>query len=156
MKIKQTKKAHLARFGTRAFAFITDLFMIGMPISLIIMILFGYGETQSDTALDVIVQDSESLKHTPNPFASLTQLILTTIAYIFMWYKWGQTPGKKMLHIKVVDDQTLQTASLLQVILRFFGYFLSVISMVGFFVPLFRKDKKALHDIISKTIVIYT
>lgn len=155
MKTNKTKKARLAKYGTRLFAFITDLFMIGMPISFIIMILFGYGETQSATALDVIVQDTKALEHTPNPFASLTQLILTTLAYVFMWFRWGQTPGKKMLHIKIVDDKTLECASLIQVILRFFGYFLSALSIVGFFIPLFRKDKKALHDIISKTVVIY-
>ena len=156
MKKNKTKKAHLARFGTRAFAFITDLFMIGMPISLIVMIFFGYEATQSATALDVIVQDTQSLENKPNPYASLMQLVLTTFAYIFMWYKWGQTPGKKMLHIQVVDDNSLEKASLSQLTIRFFTYFLSAISVIGFFVPLFRKDKKALHDILARTVVIYT
>ncbi|MBD3799825.1 MAG: RDD family protein [Epsilonproteobacteria bacterium] len=49
---------------------------------------------------------------------------------------------------------TLQNASILKLTIRFFGYFISLITLIGFFIPLLRKDNRSLHDLISGTAVI--
>ena len=146
-----------ARFLDRAKAFVTDIFMIGLPVALIIMMLFGYDETKSAGALDVIVQDEKARTHAPDPMASIVQILLILGVHVVLWKKDGQTPGKKFAHIKVVDVKTLKEASYFKLFIRFVGYFFSIIPFgLGFFMSLMRKDKRTLHDILSGTAVIYT
>lgn len=157
---KQTKHAKpiipYAGFIARAKAFVTDIFMIGLPVALVIMVLFGYEETKSAGALDVIVGDQKALEHRPDPTASLVQIALIMGVHVVLWRRNGQTPGKKFAQIKVVDARTLERASYWQLCIRFIGYFLSFITLVGFFVGLLREDKRTLHDLLSATAVIYT
>jgi uncharacterized RDD family membrane protein YckC len=143
-----------APFWSRAAGFITDIFMIGLPISLITMVMFGYDQMHSASGLDVLVHDPKAQSNPPNPIASITQITLFLITYVWLWHKSGQTPGKKLSRIRVVDASTLNTAPYWKLTLRFIGYFLSLISVIGFFIGLFRKDKRALHDLISGTAVI--
>lgn len=143
-----------APFWSRALGFITDIFMIGLPISLLIVLLFGYDQTHSAGGIDVILQNKEALKNPPNPLVSIVQLCLFMIVTVALWHKSGQTPGKKLAHTRVVDARTLQTAPYWKLILRFIGYFLSLISLIGFFIGLLRRDKRALHDLLSGTAVI--
>jgi uncharacterized RDD family membrane protein YckC len=150
----QTPIIHYASFWSRALGFITDVFMIGLPISLIIIALFGYDQTHTAGGMDVLLQNKEALKHPPNPLVSITQGLLFMLVTVVLWHKSGQTPGKKFARIRVVDAITLKRASYGKLIIRFIGYFLSLITLGGFFVGLMRKDNKALHDLISGTCVI--
>lgn len=143
-----------APFWSRAFAFITDIFMIGLPISLLMMLLFGYDQMHTAGGMDVLMQNKEALKNPPNPISSLLHISLFMGITIVLWHKTGQTPGKKMARIKVVDSKTLQNAPYWKLSLRFIGYLLSLIVAIGFFVGLFRRDKRTLHDLLSGTAVI--
>lgn len=145
---------HYALFWSRAFAFITDIFMIGLPISLLMMFLFGYDQMHTAGGMDVLMQNKEALKNPPNPISSLSQVSLFMGITIVLWHKTGQTPGKKMARIKVVDSKTLQNAPYWKLSLRFIGYLLSLVIVIGFFVGLFRRDKRTLHDLLSGTAVI--
>lgn len=152
---RETKQAGYPRLRERALAFVTDIFMIGIPITLFIMIVFGHNEMMhSAGGVDVIMDPESARSHAPNPVASLLQMVLYLCAFVLFWRTSGQTPGKKMMRIKVVDAVTFERASWLQLIVRFFGYFLSFITLIGFFTGLFRKDRRALHDLISRTAVI--
>lgn len=145
-----------ADFWPRALGFATDLFMIGIPIALVMMMVFGHDQMHSATALDVIVHSDKARVNPPNPVASVTQMALFLITYVVLWHLYGQTPGKKLAHIRVVDAKTLEHASYWKLTLRFIGYFLSLITLIGFFIGVFRQDKRALHDLISGTAVIQT
>ena len=157
--LKTSKKCNncvnFATFSSRAMAFMTDIFMIGIPISIIAMVLFGYDQVNSAGAMDVIMQTQKAKEHAPSPVASIVQISLSALVYIGFWYHSGETPGKKMMGIKVVDATTYKRASLIQLILRYVGYFISAITLVGFLLPLMRKDKRALHDLLSSTAVIH-
>lgn len=143
-----------APFFSRALGFITDIFMIGLPISLILMATFGYDQMHTAGAMDVITNNQEALKNPPNPLSSILQIVLFMVITVGLWHRYGQTPGKKLAHIRVVDAKTLQRASYGKLSLRFVGYFLSLISIVGFFIGLLRNDKRTLHDLLSGTAVI--
>ncbi len=145
-----------AGFWTRALGFVTDLFMIGIPISLFIMVVFGRDEMKTATALDVIAHNETALTNAPDPLVSLLHVVLTMSIYVFLWHRNGKTPGKQLAHCKVVDATTLKPASYFQLIIRFLGYFLSAVTLIGFFIGLFRRDKRTLHDLISRTAVVYT
>jgi len=160
----KTKKQHkpqptkhnvlYAPFWPRAAGFATDIFMIGLPITLITMMLFGYDQMHTATAMDVIVHSDKARLNPPNPIASITQMSLFLITYVWLWHHEGQTPGKKLSRIRVVDAKTLKNAPYWKLTLRFIGYFISLITLIGFFIGLFRKDKRALHDLLSGTAVI--
>lgn len=112
--------------------------------------------------------------------------VALTIAYfvVFQYMNKGQTIGKKLLKIKVVDKDTKEPISILKGLLRSFiflsilsgtlnilflyilnrnNYFLSYGSLMlfeGIFVltsiifVLYKKDGRGLHDIIANTIVV--
>jgi uncharacterized RDD family membrane protein YckC len=143
-----------APFAPRALAFLTDIFMIGLPISLIILSIFGYDQMHTAGAIDVITHNQESLKNPPNPYSSLLQIILFMVITVELWHRYTQTPGKKLARICVVDATTLKSASYWKLFLRFIGYFLSFVSIIGFLIGFFRKDKRCLHDLLSGTAVI--
>lgn len=145
-----------AGFWSRVLGFVTDIFMIGLPVTLLFMILFGHDQMERAGAMDVIVQSDDALTNAPDPMISLAQLLVSLTVYVAFWYRSGQTPGKKMAQTKVVDAKTLQRASILQLCVRFIGYIISALFLfLGFFSGLLRKDGRTLHDLLSRTAVIY-
>lgn len=143
-----------APISSRTLAFLTDIFMIGLPISLIVMSIFGYDQMHTAGAMDVISNNQKALSNPPNPYSSLLQVILFMVITVELWHRYTQTPGKKLARIRVVDAKTLAAAAYWKLSLRFIGYFFSLISVVGFFIGFFRKDKRCLHDLLSGTAVI--
>ncbi|MCJ7765353.1 MAG: RDD family protein [Thiovulaceae bacterium] len=143
-----------AGFWSRTLGFTTDLFMIGIPITIIIIIFFGYDQINSAGFSDALMQNQKSHEQAPDPLASIVQLLLFMTAYILFWKRARQTPGMKIAHIEVVDAVTLGSASYLQLITRFFGYFVSLF-FFGYLWGLFCTDRRMLHDLISRTAVIY-
>jgi uncharacterized RDD family membrane protein YckC len=121
-----------APFWSRFFAVLVDMFMVVMPINIVVGIVFGFDKLKEN-----------------DPIAGAVQTAILAAVTILFWAKTGQTPGKKALHIKVVDSKTRNLAPIWKLALRFFGYFLSMVTIVGFFIP-----KRALHDLISGTAVI--
>lgn len=146
----KSKKIVYAPFWPRVAGFITDIFMIGLPISLITMLIFGYDQIHTATAVDVIVHSDKARLNPPNPVASITQIALFLITYVWLWHRVGQTPGKKLVRTRVVDAKTFENAPYWKLILRFLFYPFGAIT----FISLFRKDKRSLHDLLSGTAVI--
>ncbi|MBL0686235.1 MAG: RDD family protein [Sulfurospirillum sp.] len=119
-------------------AFITDTFMILMPLLYIVFYLvMGSREEFSEE-------------------------MLTGWIYIFVphfcivlsfWFFKSQTPGYKAYSIKLVSSD-LSRPSIFQLIVRYFAFILSTSLIVGLFLALLRKDKKTLHDLISGTMLI--
>ena len=150
----QKPKVQYAGFWSRTLAFITDIFMIGIPITIIIMIFFGYDQMQTAGFTDAVMQTQKAQQHAPNPLASIVQLLLFMGSFVLLWKTAGQTPGMKMAHIEIVDASGYGKPSYLQLVLRFFSYVLSLF-FFGYLWGLFRKDKRMLHDLISRTAIIY-
>ncbi len=153
-KSRSNTRVYYAGFWSRLLAFVVDIFMIGLPITFIIMAIFGYESMQEANTLALL--QGQTPENKPDPMIAFTQMSLSLLVYVGFWYQTGQTPGKKLAMIKVVDATTLQTASIVQLCVRFLSYFLSFITLVGFFLPLVLPKKQALHDLLSHTLVIYT
>lgn len=90
-------------------------------------------------------------------------IVLTIIAYfvIFHFYyavpisKSGQTWGKKLMNIKVLNSKTKEIPSIGQGWGRELSKVISgLILMIGYFMPLWTKDKQALHDMMASTLVV--
>jgi uncharacterized RDD family membrane protein YckC len=124
---------------TRAKAFVTDSFMIVMPIMYISIYLIMGGRE--------LFEQNMTLGWA---FILIPYLIITVLFTVLK----GQTPGYKAYEIKVVDNRTHQNIDLLTSVLRFIIYILSIISIIGVLVPYFRKDGKTIQDLLSSTAVI--
>ena len=83
--------------------------------------------------------------------------ISVLIVTMLFWKRWrGATPGKKFVHIKIVDAKTFEDIDNRQAITRSFGYIASTFAfLIGFLMVAFRKDRRGLHDILAGTVVIY-
>lgn len=80
------------------------------------------------------------------------------IGILYSWYFWtrynGQTPGKRVMGIRVVkaDGSPLSDAD---AIIRYIGYYInSAIFMIGWLWALFDSNRQGLHDKIVSTYVV--
>lgn len=84
-------------------------------------------------------------------------LLALMIAQLVLLGKRGQTLGKLVLNIKIVDQKTLQNPGFIQTgFVRGFLYAFSITLIVPLVDALwiFRKGNRCLHDLIAGTIVI--
>ncbi len=136
---EETPPIKYGRFWARVFAVIMDNFLLLAPITILTGVIFGY----------------DALKHPEtNHIAGNFQMVVYLIVTVLFWKYTGQTPGKKAFGLKVVDAKTFETPPTWKLAIRFVSYFLSMVTLVGFFIPLFREDRRALHDLIAGTAVI--
>jgi uncharacterized RDD family membrane protein YckC len=66
----------------------------------------------------------------------------------------GRTPGERSQSLKVIDFDTLDKPSLFAIIFRNITLVLTLIIPFAWFVMIFRKDSRTLHDFLSNTCVI--
>ena len=139
-KKQQTKipKIKYARYIDRIKAFITDMFMINMPILYFTtyVILDGKDDFQSSS------------------LAQFLALVTYGVIYALFLSKTGQTPGKKAYEIKVVKKDTYELLSPTMAFVRFFAFSVSVLTVIGILLPFYNKEKRALHDYIVGSIEI--
>lgn len=127
-----------ARLTDRIKAFITDMFMIYIPILYVITYIFMDGASDFQTS----------------NFAPFIGVSIYGLIYAVLLAKFGQTPGKKAYHVKVINAKNHENIGFLQAILRFFAFLFTATTLLGLLIPLYRTDKKALHDILASTIVV--
>lgn len=139
-KVKPTSnKTEYASAGVKIKAFLTDAFMLLMPIMYIVFYLVMDGR-----------EDFAAHKMLGWVYILLPLVILQTL---FM-YKSGQTPGYRAYNIMLIDEHTKKKPSLLIILFRNLAAILSLFTFVGWAVMFFRKDKKTLHDLLSATAVV--
>ena len=103
----------------------------------------------------------EDLLMAPESFAATILLWLAIgqcipiLATGVLWAVWGTSPGKRALHLRIVDADTGEPMTVRQAGLRTLGYLLSfAICGAGFLWVLFNQRKQALHDRMANTVVI--
>lgn len=135
---KPVSKYVYAPYSYRVKAFITDMFMIYAPILYLIayVVMNGKDDFQS------------------SQLAPLMGVTLYGFIYAILLSKFGQTPGKKAYEIKVVDEKSGEYISFFRAIFRFLAFLFTATTLLGLFLPFYRKDKKSLHDLICGTIVV--
>lgn len=132
-----SKALFYAGFLERGKAQLIDTFMIYMPLLYVLTYVVigsaqGFRESSWAPAVGVLV------------YASIVALLLALK---------GQTPGKKAYDLWIVRENG-KKVTFLFAFLRFFAFLVSGTSVIGILLPLWRKDKKALHDILFQTIVL--
>ena len=131
--------SHYASVGSKIKAFLTDAFMLVMPIMYIVFYLVmdgreGFSEHKLMGWIYILVP-------------------LVLVQTIFM-FKTGQTPGYRAYNITLIDENTQKKPSLFVIIFRNLSAILSLLTLIGWALMFFRKDNKTLHDLLSATAVV--
>lgn len=152
-----------AGFWIRFIASFLDTLFLALPVAVVVYFLsdgnwFDFSLYQQNLQM-AMSGNPHALDQQPDPsfFWELVFEISVLVVTIIFWKRWrGATPGKKFVHIKIIDKETHQDISNKQAITRSLGYIPSTaIFFIGFLMVAFRKDKRALHDMLAGTIVIY-
>ena len=122
--------------GLKIKAFLTDSFMLVMPIMYVVFYLImggreGFAEHKAIGWIYILIP-------------------LVIVQTIFM-FKTGQTPGYRAYNLTLIDDATGEKPSLFIIFFRNLSAILSLFTFFGWIMMFFRKDRKTLHDLLSGT-----
>ena len=136
---KRKKQDYISDVGSitdRIKAFITDSFMLTMPIMyIVIYLVMGNREAfEADMAMGW--------------FYILVPHFIIVVGF---WIVNAQTPGYKAYELKLVDVNSGKKPDIALLIIRYFFIIISIISIIGLLIAYFRKDRRTLHDLISGT-----
>ena len=88
-------------------------------------------------------------------FDFIINYVFPTIAVILLWKYYQATPGKMIFKATIVDAKTGGKPTLKQWIIRYLGYFVSLLPFgLGYFWVAFDKKKQSFHDKLAHTLVI--
>ena len=153
-----------AGFWIRFIASFLDTLFLALPVAVVIYFLsdgnwFDFAQYQQNMAYAMSGNADKALASQPQTslkWELLFEMSVLVVTVMF-WRKWkGATPGKKFVHIKIVDAKTFEDIDNKQAITRSFGYIISTLALlIGFIMVAFRKDKRGLHDLLAGTVVVY-
>ena len=130
-----------AGFWIRFLASVLDSVLLILVLVPLLMIFYGPG----------VLLSAES----PGLAYDVINYGLPIIAVIIFWQYRSATPGKLMMGIYIVDEKTLGHPPFGRLVLRYFGYYVSILPMLlGFIWVAFDKRKQGFHDKIARTLVV--
>jgi uncharacterized RDD family membrane protein YckC len=132
----------------RLLAGIIDSAIVQVPLALVFVLIVGAG-------VGALGWDAAQVDRVSN----IGQLVGWFIAlpYFAWFYKHkGATPGKMIFGLKVVDVETGANVGYGRAVFReTIGKIVSAMILgIGFIMMLFRRDKRGLHDLLSRTEVV--
>ncbi len=144
MQNNNSDNLQLASLRSRAFAFVVD----DVIVSLLILIAYWdmiVAASSDNEALATLMQTTL--------FAPLMALKVFYHTF-FIWYS-GQTIGKRVAKIRVIDVDSWGKVNFLQALFRGFGRVISEIFFyVGFLIGFFNDGRRTFHDFTGKTLVV--
>lgn len=127
-------------FWSRVFASIVDTILLMVVLTPITMILFGRMSGAS---------------HDSGPAHLIVSVIVPAMVVLMFWARRQATPGKMLVHARIVDAATDADADTGQLVLRYLGYYVSAIPFgLGFLWVAFDPRKQGWHDKIARTVVV--
>jgi len=131
-----------AGFWLRALASVLDT--VWMLLLVLILGWFIYGE--SYLSLEMAIKGKADI---------FLQCGLPAMLVIAFWVLKAATPGKMLIRTKILDEKTMQPASLGKSVIRYIGYYVSVLPLfLGFFWAAWDKKKQCWHDKMAGTVVV--
>lgn len=129
-------------FWPRVWASVIDSIMLLVVIVPAILVIYG----------------EEYLRNTAifkGPADFVLQVIFPAIVVVAFWIYRKATPGKMVIHAKIVDARTGNAPSKQQLIVRYLGYYVSIFTLfIGFVWVAFDARKQGLHDKLAGTVVV--
>ena len=139
-------------FWLRFAASIIDTIAITAIILPVLLLLYGKGLFSIDIDPNLV----KTLQNmTPEFGEFIIKYILPAIAVILFWIFKSATPGKMAINAQIVDAKTFGKATTQQLIIRYLGYYVSIIPlMLGLFWVALDRRKQGWHDKLAGTVVI--
>ena len=128
-------------FSIRFTAYLIDMVIVNLIIEFLFLLL----------ALDYLLDANEVLI---TNYLHLVRLSFIMLYFVVFNYFYKATPGKICMKLEILSEDN-SDISLIQSIIRYIGYFFSGILFIGFLMIGYRKDRRALHDLIASTKVVY-
>ncbi len=160
------------KFIPRVFSMTIDLMILSIVLTPIMNIIaryvFIYSFSQFFTDFSINTNNEQILREsmlmpefsayfTANRFlvyVSILMIINTLfmgIYFVFFWRKFGATPGKMIMRMKIVDADDYSRPSTYRLCKRFIWY---ISLLIGIFQMIFSKNGQGIHDKIANTVVI--
>jgi uncharacterized RDD family membrane protein YckC len=122
----------------RAKALIIDVFMIYIPL----LYLTTY----------IVLDGKEAFQS--NQWAIFIDSLLFGLILASFWAKTGQSPGCRAYELQIIHTTTGEKPNFFQALWRYVAFLLAGTTVIGVLLAPFRQDKKNLHDLLSRTLVI--
>ncbi len=140
--------ANLASRGSRLLAVLIDTIMI-LPIGVLIMYLMGMFET---------IERVQTISNRDELIYGVSIIFIWFLLHGYFLKKAGQTIGKRIVGIKIVSLAG-SNAAMSALITRYLIFFIfqsisSLLSLLNFLF-IFRDDRRCVHDLVAKTMVVY-
>lgn len=166
------KQITYSKFIPRLFATSIDLLILTIvltPLMAIItkyIFIYSFGDFFINSGIDINDSESMNLAISSPEFAQyltlgaflkytaklmLVNSFFMSFYFIGFWHYFGATPGKMIMHMKIVDSSDYSRPSLWRLIKRFFYY---VTAFVGIWSIVVTKRSQALHDKMAGTVVV--
>ena len=147
------KNLEYAGFWIRFWASLIDTFVMFLILLPLMASIYGldFMSIEMSSAKMSYSVSSYSFKGGGNFFLNY---LLPAIIVIAFWFFKSATPGKMITKLTIVDAKTGKKPTLIQFLLRYAGYFLSSIFLLGFIWVIFDKRKQGWHDKIAGTVVV--
>ena len=119
-------------------AFLTDTFMLTMPLMYIVTYLVMGS-----------LEDFSSQKAIGWFYIMLPHFLLVTS----LWFFKRQTPGMKAYDLYIVDSVTGQKPTVISIVNRYMFTTISIAFIFTMFIPFLNKSRRTLQDFVSGTII---
>lgn len=136
-----------AGFAVRFFAWLIDALVMLIPMSILRGVQFASVLAGAPLAQPVL------FRYSPLDIAAY---LLPTVYFIAMTWSQGATVGKMLLKLEVVSVERGRLTFWQTVLREIFGRYLSALAFIGYFMIVPDRQKRALHDRIADTRVIYS
>lgn len=153
MPMRRFRIVKLATPKQRLLARLLDICIQAIPIAAIGALVYAFKDVEAETVVTSGATQRAAI------FTGL--LAIALVINIVQWVliaSHGQSIGKKVMHIKIVDDIDLKNAGAIRnLVLRTWLNGLMIGNLLYFLVDsllIFRAERKCLHDYIAKTKVI--
>ena len=134
-------------FGERLLAYIVDALIVGFVVGLVAA--FG------GISLGLGIAGDSGLAVVTGIFILIVAVIVSVGYFPWFWVRDGQTPGLRLLGLRVVRDVDGGPITGMQALLRLIGYWISgAVFYLGYIWILIDKRKRGWHDLIAGTVVI--
>lgn len=158
MTIDETRFEYVG-FWARAWASLVDSVLLGMIVWPLLTMIYGSQYwTEYFAPLSAVLGGSlDAIAPAPSrgPADVLISWVLPAVAIVAFWIARQATPGKMLIHAKIVDAETGAPLTRRQAIGRYLGYYLSLFGLgLGFFQVGWDARKQGWHDKLAGTVVI--
>lgn len=137
---------HYAGFWRRAGAHAIDAVLFTLIVGVLQMLVNGLPDLNQ-----TVQPDQVRIWTSGNVIEQVAMLGITVV----LWVRFLGTPGKLLLSCQVVDANTGGPLTFKQALLRYLGYFLSMLPLfLGFLWVAWDKRKQGFHDKLAGTVVI--